>query len=45
MLIRIHSSRYGFEGDFIKPYTFQNSLIIDDIIETVKKIERYANNH
>ncbi|STX42465.1 carboxylate-amine ligase [Legionella donaldsonii] len=38
---RFQASRYGFEGDFINPYTMQHSLIIDDLIETVKKIENY----
>lgn len=39
---RFQASRYGFEGDFINPYTMQHNLIIDDLIDTVKKIEKYA---
>ncbi|HGK6671849.1 TPA: YbdK family carboxylate-amine ligase [Legionella feeleii] len=39
---RFQASRYGFEGDFINPYTMQHSSIIDDLIETVKKIENYT---
>jgi carboxylate-amine ligase len=39
---RFEASRYGFEGNFINPYTMKHGLIIDDIIETVKKIEPYT---
>lgn len=40
---RFQASRYGFEGEFVNPYTSQQCLIAEDIIETIKKIERYAN--
>ena len=38
---RFQASRYGFDGEFINPYTFQHCLIRDDLIETIKKIEPY----
>lgn len=40
---RFQASRYGFDGDFINPFTSQHCLILDDIIETISHIERYAN--
>ncbi|HEX4045144.1 MAG TPA: YbdK family carboxylate-amine ligase [Gammaproteobacteria bacterium] len=41
---RFQASRYGYDGEFINVYTASSSLIVDDIIETIKKIERYANH-
>lgn len=40
---RFQAARYGFEGKIIHPETLQSISIHDDIIETCKKIERYAN--
>ncbi len=40
---RFQASRYGFEGEFINPYTLQRIKIGDDIVATIKKIEHYAN--
>jgi len=40
---RFQASRYGFEGDFVNPYTLKNCTIRDDILETLKRIERHAN--
>lgn len=40
---RFQAIRYGFEGEFINPYTFERRIIMEDILETIKKIERYAN--
>lgn len=39
---RFQASRYGFEGDFIDPYTSQRFSILDDILATAEKIEKYA---
>jgi carboxylate-amine ligase len=39
---RFEASRYGFEGHFINPDTLKQCSIIEDLIETVKKIEPYA---
>ncbi len=40
---RFQACRYGFEGDFINPENSQHSLIADDIMDTAKKVEKYAN--
>lgn len=40
---RFQASRYGFEGDFINAYTSDHCLIGDDILNTIKQIERHAN--
>lgn len=40
---RFQACRYGFEGNYIDPNTHQRYLILDDILNTMKKIERYAN--
>jgi carboxylate-amine ligase len=40
---RFQATRYGFEGDFIDPNTNQRYSIFEDILNTIKKIERYAN--
>lgn len=37
---RFQASRYGFEGEIINPNTMQHSLIADDILATIKAIER-----
>lgn len=38
---RFEASRYGFEGNFINPYTHKQCLIVDDLLETTKSIEKY----
>lgn len=38
---RFQASRYGFDGKFINPYTSEQKLIREDLIETIKKIEKY----
>lgn len=40
---RFEASRYGLDGHLIDPFTSEHYLIHEDIIETIKKIERYAN--
>jgi len=40
---KFQASRYGFEGTIIEPATSQAYLISEDIANTLKKIERYAN--
>lgn len=40
---RFQASRYGYDGNLIDPYTSHSNLIANDIIETIKKIEHYAN--
>lgn len=40
---RFQASRYGFDGKVIDHATAESHLIKDDIIETIKKIERSAN--
>ncbi len=40
---RFQASRYGFEGTMIDPASFQRYLISQDIIDTIKKIEYFAN--
>ncbi|QDP73009.1 glutamate--cysteine ligase [Legionella israelensis] len=39
---RFQASRYGFEGEFVNPFISQRILIADDILATIKKIEKYA---
>lgn len=39
---RFQACRYGFEGDFIDPYTSAHRLIADDIYATMNNIEKYA---
>lgn len=41
---RFEASRYGYEGNFINPYTLKQGSILDDLRDTVKKIEPYATN-
>jgi carboxylate-amine ligase len=41
---RFQACRYGFEGNFINPDTLSQSIIADDILETTKAIEKYAND-
>ncbi len=36
---RFLACRYGLEGIFIDPYTFQHRIIADDILETIKTIK------
>lgn len=38
---RFQASRYGFDGDFINPYTGEHISISEDILDTVKIIEKY----
>ncbi|MBA2652105.1 MAG: glutamate--cysteine ligase [Tatlockia sp.] len=40
---RFQASRYGFLGKIINPYTSEQREIGTEISETIKKIERYAN--
>ncbi len=40
---RFQASRYGFGGSIIDPECMQACSIGDDIVSTLKKIERYAN--
>jgi carboxylate-amine ligase len=40
---RFQASRYGFDGHIIQPETFERCIIQEDILQTIKKIERYAN--
>ncbi|VVC74837.1 Putative glutamate--cysteine ligase 2 [Aquicella siphonis] len=40
---RFQASRYGLDGEFINPYTLQECSILEDILDTIKKIQRYAN--
>ncbi len=40
---RFQASRYGFEGQIINPYTSERVAIAKDILDTIKKIDRYAN--
>lgn len=40
---RFQASRYGFDGVLIDAHTSEKILIGDDILSTIKKIERYAN--
>lgn len=39
---RFQASRYAFEGDFINPYTLQQTPLRDDLLETCAKIEKYS---
>lgn len=39
---RFEACRYGLEGHFINPYTMKYGSIIEDIIETSKKIDQYS---
>jgi carboxylate-amine ligase len=41
---RFQASRYGFDGTIIDPDTTQSHVITDDIFDTIKKMERYANH-
>lgn len=38
---RFQACRYGLQGQFINAYTHENILIADDILQTVKIIEKY----
>src|SRR5579885_346491 len=40
---RFQASRYGFEAKFIDLANSQIILLADDILDTIKKFERYAN--
>ncbi|ARG97405.1 YbdK family carboxylate-amine ligase [Legionella micdadei] len=40
---RFQASRYGFDGQIIDPFASTRRLIKDEILETIKKIEPYAN--
>lgn len=40
---RFEASRYGLEADFINPYTLESIPLKNDIFDTMKQIERYAN--
>lgn len=40
---RFQAGRYGFDGNIIDPVTLQHHTILEDIQETIKKIEHYAN--
>lgn len=39
---RFQACRYGFDGDFINPFTFEHGLIYDDILTTLKNIKKYT---
>lgn len=41
---RFQACRYGFDGVFIDPKTFEHRLIIDDLLMTIKQIEEYAHS-
>lgn len=41
---RFQASRYGFDGIFINPYTLNQDFIINDILNTLTLIEKYAEN-
>jgi len=41
---RFEASRYGPDGTFIHPNTLKNTLIRDDFLESLKHIEKYAND-
>jgi carboxylate-amine ligase len=44
---RYQASRYGFQGDFIHPYTEEHITIAEDILSTIEKLEphtTYLNN-
>lgn len=40
---RFQASRFGFDGEMIDPVTLQKVRIDDDIFNTIKIIEKYAN--
>lgn len=40
---RFQASRYGFDGELVDPATLTHCSVGDDIVNTIKKIERYAN--
>lgn len=40
---RFQASRYGFDGHIIDSHFDQHRLIMDDIVDTIKKIEHTAN--
>lgn len=39
---RFEASRYGFKGNFINPYTMKQCLILEDLLDTTKTIEKYT---
>ncbi|MEO8400285.1 MAG: YbdK family carboxylate-amine ligase [Gammaproteobacteria bacterium] len=39
---RFQSIRYGFEGDFINPMSLQHTVIAEDILETIKLIDKHT---
>ncbi|ETO93120.1 YbdK family carboxylate-amine ligase [Legionella oakridgensis] len=39
---RFQASRFGPSGTFINPYTNQHDLILDDVLDTMKKMEQYT---
>lgn len=39
---RFQAVRYGFEGDFIDPYTSQHKTIGEDILQTLKILQPYT---
>lgn len=40
---RFQASRYGFQGNFINPCTLNQCLILEDLLDTANKIEKYIN--
>jgi carboxylate-amine ligase len=41
---RFQASRYGFEGEFINPFTFEKCSIEEDILNTIKTISHYVDD-
>jgi carboxylate-amine ligase len=39
---RFHANRYGLEGQFINPFSFQETSIAQDILATMEDIEPYT---
>lgn len=39
---RFQACRYGFDGELIDPQSFERKLIYDDLLSTIKQIEKYA---
>lgn len=41
---KFQAARYGFEGDFIDPVLLQHRILADDMMDTMKIIEKSAND-
>ena len=39
---RFQAERYGFDGEIIDPFSDKRTLIVDDILATLPKLEKYA---